>query len=378
VKYNKVGCTLEEVKSVIDNCAEAHVYKSKGRAHKNLHSRKRGTCPFEQLYVDIKVMLNNPSYSGKRYKLIVVDDFSRYKKTILLNSKDELPSELEKWISTFVVSRKFKVCRILADNAKESKSKDMDNMCIKHGIEIQYTDTYSSPSNGVAERAIQTCQYTEEALRNHAGFPKQAWAECSQTADLIENLLNTRANGNDFRSPYEIVNGKPPDVSYLRTIGCRAFVHASKPHRNAQADRAREGRLIGYSQNSRCYRILMNATTGEIVETESVTFIEALGDNSYVNTLPGFVHNESDFWYTDDDTMDTHLMNMYINTEQEKVDDTTITEDESHDDAIENELHGLLDTKLAEEHEVQMVAKLTKSQRLKASTNSLVNIGSDV
>ena len=61
-------------------------------------------------------------------------------------------------------------------------------------------------------------------------------------------------------------------MSDLRGIGARAFVHI-ETHTTKLGDKAWEGTLCGFSQNSRAYRIY-NPAKGTVVESRKVTFLE--------------------------------------------------------------------------------------------------------
>eukprot|EP00752_Nemacystus_decipiens_P014132 g12567.t1 len=61
-------------------------------------------------------------------------------------------------------------------------------------------------------------------------------------------------------------------LSHLRVVGARAFIHYEH-HREKLQDRAWAGRLVGYSKDSRAYRIY-NPATRRVVESRNVTFIE--------------------------------------------------------------------------------------------------------
>ena len=68
--------------------------------------------------------------------------------------------------------------------------------------------------------------------------------------------------------------GKNADLSFLRVIGSRAFVH-EEGHRDKLDQRAWEGVLVGYNNDSLTYRIYDNANS-KIVSSRNVTFIECL------------------------------------------------------------------------------------------------------
>ena len=80
-------------------------------------------------------------------------------------------------------------------------------------------------------------------------------------------------------------------LTHLRTIGARAFVHYER-HRDKLEDKAWEGRLVGYSKDSKAYRIY-NSTTRQVVESRNVTFIEC-PDHSIVPTAAATEDNDLD------------------------------------------------------------------------------------
>lgn len=57
----------------------------------------------------------------------------------------------------------------------------------------------------------------------------------------------------DGSSPFARLFGKNPDLSGLRTIGARAFVHKERHHNNLE-DKAWESVMLGYGKDSRSYR----------------------------------------------------------------------------------------------------------------------------
>ena len=73
-------------------------------------------------------------------------------------------------------------------------------------------------------------------------------------------------------TPYFRMHNKEAYLSGLRAIGARAFVHRETYTRKMD-DRALEGKLCGFSQDSRAYRIY-NPAKGTVVESRNVTFLE--------------------------------------------------------------------------------------------------------
>ena len=73
-------------------------------------------------------------------------------------------------------------------------------------------------------------------------------------------------------TPYFRMHNKEADISGLRAIGARAFVHRETYTRKLDG-RAFEGKLCESSQDSRAYRIY-NPAKGTVVESRNVTFLE--------------------------------------------------------------------------------------------------------
>ena len=151
----------------------------------------------------------------------------------------------------------------------------------------EFTSTFSPESGGVAERAHQTILSISNTLRLGAKLPKAAWAEMVKTACFIHSYLPCRSNPGCV-SPSQMMTGRVPDVSFLRAIGCTAYVHVHKPQRHDVLDpRAEKGTLLGYPSQTKGYRILMSTSPFKIVETMHVTFAEQLNFTaSLIHSLP--------------------------------------------------------------------------------------------
>ena len=93
-----------------------------------------------------------------------------------------------------------------------------------------------------------------------SGLPKFLWGELMFTAAFLGN--RTPHSAIDMQSPYKMLHGTEPDLRLLRVIGARAFEL-----------KAVEGRLVGYSNNSKSYRVY-NPATRRIMESLNVIFIE--------------------------------------------------------------------------------------------------------
>lgn len=87
-----------------------------------------------------------------------------------------------------------------------------------------------------------------------ANLPKHFWSEAVLTATYLINLLPTKANDNN-KTPYELWNNKKPNISNIRTFGCKAYAYVERPKRSKFDEKAIEGNLLVYNNRSKGYRI---------------------------------------------------------------------------------------------------------------------------
>ena len=99
----------------------------------------------------------------------------------------------------------------------------------------------------------------KEAARSmlaDSGVSQKLWAEAINTACYSQNrsLIHNRFD----KTPYEIFNGKIPNVSYLKIFGCDCFIHNNgKDHLTAFDAKADIGIMVGYSSVSKAYRVFL-------------------------------------------------------------------------------------------------------------------------
>ena len=77
------------------------------------------------------------------------------------------------------------------------------------------------------------------------------------------------------KTPYELLNGKKPDVSFFRVFGCKCYIYKKRQHLG-KFQRRDIGFLIGNSSKFKAYRVF-NHATGLVEETYDVEFDESNG-----------------------------------------------------------------------------------------------------
>ncbi|GJR41530.1 retrovirus-related pol polyprotein from transposon TNT 1-94 [Tanacetum coccineum] len=93
----------------------------------------------ELLHMDLCGPMRVASINGKRYILVIVDDYSRYTWVYFLRSKDETPEIIKKFIAQAQLNYKAKVCKIRTDNGTEFKNMTLKAHYEKLGIMQQFS-----------------------------------------------------------------------------------------------------------------------------------------------------------------------------------------------------------------------------------------------
>ncbi|GKF59199.1 retrovirus-related pol polyprotein from transposon TNT 1-94 [Tanacetum coccineum] len=128
------------------------------------------------------------SVNGKKYILVIVDDYSRFTWVKCLRSKDEAPAFIINFLKMIQVRLKEIVCRIRTYNGTEFVNKTLHEYYEKVGISHETSVARSLQQNGVVER--QNRNMLIEAARTmliYAKAPLFLWAEAVATACYTQN-----------------------------------------------------------------------------------------------------------------------------------------------------------------------------------------------
>ncbi|GJV63620.1 retrovirus-related pol polyprotein from transposon TNT 1-94 [Tanacetum coccineum] len=174
--------------------------------------------------------------NGKKYILVIVDDYSRFTWVKFLRSKDETPAVVIKFLKQIQVGLN------------------------KIGLQADV----------VVERRTVSCRGARDMLI-FSKAPMFLWAEAVATACYTQNrsLIHTRHD----KTPYELVHNKKPDLTFFRVFGALCYPTNDSENLGKLQPTADIGIFVGYAPNRKGYRIY-NKRTRQIMETIHVTFDE--------------------------------------------------------------------------------------------------------
>ncbi|GJV70201.1 retrovirus-related pol polyprotein from transposon TNT 1-94 [Tanacetum coccineum] len=219
-----------------------------GKSKKHSHKPKAEDSIQEKLYLlhmDLYGPIRVQSINGRRYILVIVDDFSRFTWVKFLRSKDEVPKFVIKFLKMIQVRLNATIRNIRTDNDTEFVNQTLRDYYEEVGISHQTSVAHTLQQNGVA-KAVETACYTQ----NRA-------------------LIQKRHN----KTPYEILHDQKPDLSYLHVFGALCYPTNDGEDVGKLKPKADIGIFSGYAPAKKAFRIY-NKRTRIIIKTIHVDFDE--------------------------------------------------------------------------------------------------------
>ncbi|GJR05647.1 retrovirus-related pol polyprotein from transposon TNT 1-94 [Tanacetum coccineum] len=251
--------------------------KSKNRVLKNTKSSsceqgksKKASLPpklvpsteskLELLHMDLCGPMRVASINGKKYILVIIDDYSRYTWVYFLRTKDEAPDMIIDFVNQVQRNLKAQILTIRTNNGIEFKNEKLRAFYAKLGIVARTMLIFSTA-------------------------PEFLWAEAIATACFTQNrfIVHTQYN----KTPYELIRGRKPNIPYFHVFESLCYPTNFRDDLGKMKPKADIGIFIGYSESSRGFRTY-NRRTKKIMETIHVKFDELTAMASECDNLePG-------------------------------------------------------------------------------------------
>nr|GFB47337.1 hypothetical protein [Tanacetum cinerariifolium] len=180
--------------------SKKHTYKSKAE-NTNLEV-------LNTLHMDLCGSIRVQTINGKKYILVIVDDYSRFTWVKFLRSKDETPDA---------------------------------------------TVPRTPQQNGVVERQNRTPVEAAQTMLIFSKAPVFLWAKVVATACYTQNssLIHTRHH----KTPYELVHNKKLDLTFFRIFGALCYPTNDSEDLGKLQPTADTGIFVGYAPSRKGYQI---------------------------------------------------------------------------------------------------------------------------
>ncbi|GJR29644.1 retrovirus-related pol polyprotein from transposon TNT 1-94 [Tanacetum coccineum] len=243
-----------------------------GKCKKKPHKPKSEDTNHEKLYLlhmDLCGPMCVTSVNGKKYSLVIVDDYSRFTWVKFLRSKDEALDFIIKFLKMIQLRLKVPVRRIRTDNGTEFVNQTLREYYEKVGISHETSVARSPQQNGVIERRNRTLIEAARTMLIYAKAPLFLWAEAVATACYTQNRSIIRLRHG--KTPYELLHDKLPDLSYFHVFGALCYPTNDSENLGKLQPKVDIGIFIGYAPTKKAFRIY-NRRTRRIIETIHVDF----------------------------------------------------------------------------------------------------------
>nr|GFB07925.1 hypothetical protein [Tanacetum cinerariifolium] len=171
------------------------------------------------------------SINGKRYVLVIVDDYSRYTWTHFLKSKDETPEVLIDFLRLVQRGLQAQVRVVRTDKGTEFLNQTLHAYFAAEGIQHQ-TSVARTPEQNDAE-GIATACFTQN-----------------------RSLVIPRHE----KTPYHIINERKPSVKFFHIFGSICYIVRDGENLDKMKEKGDECIFVGYSTQSRAYRVFNKRT----------------------------------------------------------------------------------------------------------------------
>nr|GEV00674.1 hypothetical protein [Tanacetum cinerariifolium] len=194
-------------------CEQGKIY----RKHHKFKTAFASNKPLYLLHMDLCGPMRVESINGKRYVLVVVDDYSRYT-----------------W-------------RVQTDNGTEFKNKTLAKFIDEVGITQQFSAPRTPQQNGVVERRNRTLVEVARTMLTFANLQLFLWDGAIATACFTQNrsIIHKRFD----KTPYELMNKRKPNIKFFRVFGCRCYLLNDYEDVGKLKAKGDIGVFVGYSKD---------------------------------------------------------------------------------------------------------------------------------
>jgi len=214
--------------------------------------------PLELLHMDLFGQTRKLSLGGKKYDFVIVDDHSRYTWVYFLAHKQDSFKFFEIFCKRIQNEKGFCISSIKSDHETKFENAKFRSFCEKNGIFHNFSSLKIPQQNGVVERKNRTMQEMARTMLCENSLPKHFLVEAVNTTCYVQNRILIIPFIK--KTPYELWEGRRPNISYFHPFGCECFILNTKDQLGMFDSKTDKGIFLGYSGTSKAYKILNSRT----------------------------------------------------------------------------------------------------------------------
>ncbi|CAB0006643.1 unnamed protein product, partial [Nesidiocoris tenuis] len=246
----------------------------------------RTSQKLDLIHMDLCGPMRVQSKGGAKYFLTLIDDYSRWCEIRFLKKKSDVFAEFKKFKNLVETQKGRKIKCIQSDNGKEFCNREFDRYLEENGISRRLTVNHTPQQNGIAERKNRSLVETARCMLIQSKLAPSFWAEAISTANHIKNRSPSSPINGD--TPFKLWNNRIPNVSYFRIFGSTVYFLDKTPQKNKFDPRSKRGTFIGYSDQTKGYRIWLSESK-EVIVSRDVKFLNSFSEQ---NEFEDFISKE--------------------------------------------------------------------------------------
>jgi len=225
-------------------------------------SKHHTSAPLELVHSDVHYAAH-ATFTGFKYWITFIDDFSRFRIVIPLQAKSDTFEAFKhyKAYAENCLDQKIKALR--DDKGGEYMSSEFIRFTTECGIICQHMVQNHPQQNSVAEHANRFLMEHISTMLNESGMAKNFWGECLAALTHVWNRCSGEATKNT--TPYQAWHGQIPDVSHLRAWGCTAYMHIQKDKCSPLGSHMEKCVFIGYPEGYKGWKFYIPSTRRTII-----------------------------------------------------------------------------------------------------------------
>jgi hypothetical protein len=206
--------------------------------------------------MDLMGPTRTATLGGRKYILLVVDDFFRYTSAIILREKFDAFDAAQHLFKKIQIEQNCQIMRTAVIMEGSLRMPSFKNSAFR-----------MESSRNSAFRMARVMIHSKNLAQHF-------WGEAVNAAGHIINRVYLRPETN--KTPYEIWRVKKPTVKYFRTFGSKCYILRDRENLGKFDPKSDEAIFYGYSTNSHAYRVF-NKRRDTVIE-----FINVIIDDEEV------------------------------------------------------------------------------------------------
>ncbi|WVQ84952.1 hypothetical protein IAT38_007116 [Cryptococcus sp. DSM 104549] len=251
---------------VLTDCAACASHRS--TRHSFPDTSPRAEHPGELVHCDI-IGDFDVSRTGRKYALVMLDDYSKVTLIEPLAHKTGVVPVMEKFINLLECQFGNRVRWIRSDNGTEFLSGEGQALYKRKGIIHQLSTRHTGALNGVCERHIRIMKEMTKAMLNAAGMTHGYWELVLRYAAVVWMKIS---RGRDGIDAWERLTGRKTKGKEIMEFGEECWVHITQEMRGKHSfttPTAERGRFVGVGEGETGMFVLLERN-GQVIRSRDV------------------------------------------------------------------------------------------------------------